>query len=287
MAAVPLTTEDESPSTHRFFVAAVAMLGLATGFVSWLLRNTDAWWSSTLGNVAVAVLLLVPGEFALRWVRSGFRRVEHAAEQVRVTAESAQNTAERAERSLDEVRQALLDRQVAEHSAELDIYRNMVGNTSRQSLVAGLKKATDEGVITAVGVRSPVWETDLHFRYVLEDDGQGIRIQLETDDGSVVSVHPWNAATAPEDFYQHLVQAVRDAGRDLGVMLNDPTQSVEALSEMLVEACWRSGSGGHRPAGRFCGAVRLRSLNATVPVSFVMPSDVPATITGCASAWLR
>jgi hypothetical protein len=35
--------------------------------------------------------------------------------------------------------------------------------------------------------------------------------------------------------FQSLVQAVRDAGGDLGVGLNDPTESVERLSNMLVD----------------------------------------------------
>lgn len=45
------------------FTTTVAGLGAAFG--SWLLRESDQWWSSTLANVAVAIFLLVPGEFLL------------------------------------------------------------------------------------------------------------------------------------------------------------------------------------------------------------------------------
>lgn len=226
---------DENPTKHCFLVAAVAVLGLSAGLGSWLLQDADPWWSSTLGNVAVALLLLVPAELALRRVRSGFKRVDQATEEVRVTAESARSTAERTERTLEDVRKALLDRQVADHEAGLDVFRDIIRHPSRQSLEAALRKSTDEGVITVAGVRSPVWETDLHYRYVLTDDGPGLEVRLEADDGSVLSVHSWDDATRSEDFYQQLVEAVRDAGRELGVMLNDPTQSVQELSDMLVE----------------------------------------------------
>ena len=220
---------------HRWLVSVVAVLGFLVLLGSWLLRDAEQWWSSTLGNVAVAILLLIPGDLALRWVASGFKRVELATENARVTAESAKSAAERTEQSPDDVRKVLLDRQVADHENELNVFRDMIGHPSRASLETALRKATDEGVITGAGVRSPVWETDLHYRYVLSDGGPGLEVRLETDDGSVLSTHPWDQAMRPEHFYQGLVEAVREAGRDLGVLLNDPTQSVQALSDMLVE----------------------------------------------------
>lgn len=215
-------------------MSILGALGLATATGSWLLRNADAWWSSTLGNIAVALLLLVPGDLALRWVSQGFRRVEQATDEVRTTAQAARDTAERTEHSLEDIRDVLLARQVAEHEEETDIYRDIVRKPSRESLLRALKKATDDGVITTAGVRSPVWETDLHYRFVLTKDG-GLEIRLEEADGTLVSAHLWRHATDPTVFYQGLVEAVRAAGRDLGVLLNDPTTSVQDLSEMLVE----------------------------------------------------
>lgn len=215
-------------------VSVLVALGVATAMGSWSLQDADPWWSSTLGNIAVALLLLVPADLALRWVGRGFERVEQATDEVRATAETARDTAERTQRSLEDVRDALLARQVAEHEAETDVYRDMVRNPSRESLLRALNKATEDGVITAVGVRSPVWETDLHYRYVLTDQG-GLEVRLEKSDATILSAHPWPPETDPADFYQELVEAVRAAGRDLGVLLNDPTTSVQDVSEMLVE----------------------------------------------------
>lgn len=220
---------------HRFVLATLLGLGLSAGFGSWLLRDDSPWWSSTLSNISVALLLLVPGELALRWIRSGFQRVERTTEEARATAQRARKVAERTERSLSDVRQALLDEQLKEHEAKLDVFREMVRRPSRDTLERALREATDEGVISRAGVRSSVWDTDLHYRYVLNDDEPSLEVRLERDDGSVISVHPWMAEAEPEEFFQELVLAVRDAGRDLGVNLNDPTNSVEDLSEMLLE----------------------------------------------------
>jgi hypothetical protein len=49
-----------------------------------------------------------------------------------------------------------------------------------------------------------------------------------------MSSHRWDLSASPDAFYQTLVEAVRNAGRDLGVGLNDPTNSVEDLVESRV-----------------------------------------------------
>jgi hypothetical protein len=185
--------------------------------------------------VSVALLLLVPGELALRWVQSGFARAARATEEVRVAAETAQTTAERAERTLEEVRSSLMERQVSEHEDELDVFRELGLDASRASIVRALQKATSDGFITESGVRSPVWWTDVHYRFVVNHGSPDLMVHLELDDTTVLSTHPWEDGMSSEDFYQGLVEAVRAAGRDLGVTLNDPTQSVADLSDMLVE----------------------------------------------------
>lgn len=222
-------------------MSVTTLVGLGTAFGSWLLRDADPWWSSTLANVAVAIFLLVPGEFLLTRMRAGFASIEKVTDEVRETAESAKESAESAmksaektARSLEDVRRTVLDRQRDEHEAELDVYRDIITNLSRESLVRALRKATAEDVISAQGVRSPIWETPLHYRYVLGTD-DSLEVRLERDNGDIVSAHSWEPGVAAEDFCQTLVTAVRDAGEDLGVGLNDPTYALQELSEMLVE----------------------------------------------------
>ena len=113
------------------------------------------------------------------------------------------------------------------------MYLWVISKPSRQSMIDALTHATERELITMTGVRSPVWETALHYRYLVTP--VSLHVQLEEDDGTVLSTHEWEATESAENFYQELVQAVRDAGADLGTGLNDPTQSVEELSKMLID----------------------------------------------------
>lgn len=212
----------------------MAIAGITFGTLSYCLRESNPWLSNLLANAAIVVILLIPGEWLLVRVRSDIRRVETETDEVRATADSAKQTAEEAARSLADLRETLLDRQYDELAEHLDIYRDIVRAPTRSSLLRALRRATKEQIITERGVRSPVWWTDLHYRYVIDEGETELEVRLEDDFGSVISIHPWAETTSPEDFYAQLVSAVRDSGRDLGTGLNDPTESVEQLSDMLV-----------------------------------------------------
>lgn len=213
----------------------ISVSGIGLAYCSWLFQDVDAWWSATLGNVAVAVLLLLPAELAINWVRTGFRQVTAVSENARAVALEAKGTADQTAHSLADIEERLVSAQGAELNAAQDVYRRMKLDASRDSLLTALQQATADGLITSEGVRSPVWETDLHYRYVVDGPNGELEIRLEEDDGSVVSTAVWNDDEPAGPFYQRLVLAVREAGRDLGTGLNVPTQSVGALSEMLVD----------------------------------------------------
>jgi hypothetical protein len=215
------------------------MVGLALAVGSWFLRWTHDWWSAILSNAAVVFLLLVPGEAALSRLRSQFRQVEVTADRAESFARSAMKTADEAAQSLEVIREKIIARQRAEFQAELDAYQSIASNPSRENLVGALKRATKDGLITEAGVRSPVWETNLHYRFIIDDEREDLVVRLEHDDGEVISSVPWQVGMPPEDFYQHLLVAVRDAGGDRGTGRNDTTRPVEELSKMLVEVTER------------------------------------------------
>lgn len=217
-----------------FVIGGTLASGLVVAATSWLLRDIDPWWSNLLANIAVVAFLLAPGEYVLARLRAGFERIERVADQAKVTADSARKASEETARSLEDVRQTLIDHQRQEHESELNIYRSMIQDPSREVLLHGLRHATEVGIITPLGVRSPIWETDLHYRYVIGEP-DALEVRLETDRGDIISSHRWENGVPAEDFYQVLVQAVRKSGHDLGVGLNDPTESVQRLSEMLIE----------------------------------------------------
>lgn len=153
----------------------------------------------------------------------------------RDTAAAALRTANDTAQSLNEIEDRLVERQVAELDLEKDVYRNVKSNLTRASLIEALRHAQNEGLTSDAGVRAPVWETDLHYRYLVENGESTLIVQLEKDDGTVLSSHAWTKETSPEDFFQRLVEAVRAAGQDLGTALNVPTQSVAELMDMLVD----------------------------------------------------
>lgn len=136
---------------------------------------------------------------------------------------------------MEQIRDFIMDRQRSEYAAATtEIYRELARDPSREVLLRVLRTATDGGLITAAGVRMPIWETELHYRYVLGDDPR-LQVNIEKDDQTVLSTTVWDEGTTPEDFFWQLVEAVRSHGADLGVGLNDPTESIERLSEMLVD----------------------------------------------------
>lgn len=232
-----MTSSSSSPKkrVRIWLVILISTIGLAAALGSWLLRVIDPWWSTMLANISVVVILLVPGELLLSRMRSDVERIERTANDAQTEAASARAVAESTERSLDDVRATLLDRQQAELDSDLNIYRNIIADPSRESLITALRHATEHDLIVADGVRAPVWETDLHYRFVLGDSEPELEVRLEEDNGEVLSTCLWVKGTSAVDFYQTLVEAVRMAGRDLGTMLNDPAQSVAELSDMLVD----------------------------------------------------
>ncbi|MET4427670.1 hypothetical protein [Mycolicibacterium sp. 624] len=137
--------------------------------------------------------------------------------------------------TLQRARQEVMRRQQAKFDAELDIYRDLVVAFSRDVLIRALRHAAHGGVISAAGVRAPVWETALHYRFVVDSGGHEMTICLESDGAELISRHPWTRDMSIDEFLQELVDAVGSAGADLGLHLNDPTASIEDLSEMLIE----------------------------------------------------
>ncbi|WP_157978281.1 caspase family protein [Nocardia aurea] len=137
--------------------------------------------------------------------------------------------------SLEDIRAGLLSRQEQEHKTKLGVYERILTDASRGALFAALRLAIEEEVISAHGVRSVVWDTDLYYRFLVDPDEDKLTVLLEKQDGALISTQVWEPDEAITSFYLELVEAVRAAGEDRGVLLNDPTESVIRLSKLLVE----------------------------------------------------
>ncbi|PPG55709.1 hypothetical protein C5C57_16760 [Rathayibacter sp. AY1C5] len=196
-----------------------------------------------LANSSVVILLLIPGELILGQVRrrvaiteGKITGVETKADTAQATADAAKKQADQTAQSLSDIEDQLVDAQRAELNAEIERYRNVGSNITRENLLDALRKATDDGLITAAGVRAPIWETDAHYRFVIDTPNDGdLVVNLETDDTTVLSQTVWEPGISAVAFFQQLVHAVRVAGQDLGTGLNLPTESVLNLVEMLEE----------------------------------------------------
>ncbi|MGH8955854.1 MAG: hypothetical protein ACRDVF_12655 [Microbacterium sp.] len=188
-------------------------------------------------------MLLIPGELILGQVR---RRVEAnevrvdtaetKAETARATADAAKQQATQTAASLEMIHQQLADRQQVELDEKVEQYRAPLTSLNRESLLEALRAAEAEGLISTAGVRAPVWETEVHYRYVIDDPKHGaLSVQLEEDDGTVIFVAEWRPGVGADEFFQELVAAVRTAGHDLGTGLNLPTESVRQVLKMLED----------------------------------------------------
>lgn len=253
-------------------------MGLASW--SWAIQSTDPWWSNIFANAAVVVMLLIPGELILGQVRrrveaneSRVRTAETNAATARTTAEAASVKAAQTAASLEAIQQKLADRQQTELDEQVEQYRVPLTNLTRESLLGVLRAAEVADLISSAGVRAPVWETEIHYRFVIDDLLHGeLSVRLEEDDGMVISTVDWQPGVAAEDFFQKLVEAVRAAGHDLGTGLNLPTESVQQVMTMLEDVTVLRSQAllGHRD--------RLRKIIERIDgwyftETFVLPAD--------------
>lgn len=224
-------------------IIVILLIGGTAAMCSWFLRDDNPWLSNFLANVAVVVLLLIPGETILSQVRERVTVAEGRASTAESTANAARATADAARvqaaqtaKSLSDIQAGLVAAQQAELDEEIGRYTSAGEDVTREGLLEALRRATAAGIITEEGVRTPIWETDVHYRFVIDTPEHGnFMVVLEEDDTTVLSATEWPTTMAPETFFQALVDAVRAAGHDLGTGLNVPTQSVEQLLDMLAQ----------------------------------------------------
>lgn len=237
----------------------LGLVGLPIIGLAWCLDQWgQAWWNNTLTNVGVTTLFIIPaaliGHSFTDWKNSVNRRTA-AAEREASTATSKANTAAQESQgakvdveiltdaiaangsSLAGIREELIADQVAESEKEHSIYSAVARQGDRASLIAALKAGRETGLISQKGVRAPVWETDLHLRFLpSSEDSEILTVNLEWDDGSVASSHIWTPELDPVTFYKQLTLSVKKLGQYVGTGLFDPLESVERLAEALEYA---------------------------------------------------
>ncbi|WP_157210300.1 esterase/lipase family protein [Nocardioides aequoreus] len=135
----------------------------------------------------------------------------------------------------DEVEHLLLDRQMRALGQELQVYRDWGQQGTRDTMLAALRLGIESGLVSPEGFRSPVWETSVHLRFVLDGDGNAV-IRIEEDGGVALSDFAWEAGVATIDAFSALEEAMRGLGVHLGTGLFLPTKNVQESAEALEHA---------------------------------------------------
>ncbi len=105
----------------------------------------------------------------------------------------------------------------------------------RLSIERVLDVGTRIGLLSASGVRTPIWETELHLRFSA-DPTCGVVITIEDDAGNVRSRHDWSEGIEAIDIFGRLDDAMESLEKHLGPLLFDPIQSIDVAAEALVHA---------------------------------------------------
>lgn len=242
------------PKWGWFGLIGVPILGLAWAIDTW----QQPWWSNTLTNVGVTSLFIIPAAFIghsfSKWKENVDERTA-AAESKAVTATADADAAKKesrgartdvriltdaisaSESNLNTLREQLIADQVAESEAEHSIYAALGQRGDRASIIEVLNVGRESGLLSRTGVRAPVWETNLHLRFVFSDeDGEELSVNFEHEDGTVEASHVWAPEVDPLTFYKELWRSVQKLGEYLGAGHFDPTESLERLSEALEYA---------------------------------------------------
>jgi pimeloyl-ACP methyl ester carboxylesterase len=129
----------------------------------------------------------------------------------------------------------LINEQQARVESEIDVYRAWEVKWDRTSLIDALNLGAQSYLISKQGLRAPIWETQLHFRFRTNDAGD-VLISIEKDDGEVLFDYIWTEGVSPIEVFRELDQAMVDLDEHLGPGLFLPTESIRTVVEALVFA---------------------------------------------------
>lgn len=126
----------------------------------------------------------------------------------------------------------LLDEQVAELEQELEVYRAWKQRGGRDELTSVLGQGVDSGLLSQMGLRCPIWGTDLHLRFTLDESAVPV-ITIETHGGCVLRTATWSDEQSTLDMFRSLNQEMKETGHHLGPGLFSPAESIRTCAEAV------------------------------------------------------
>lgn len=221
----------------RAVIVWTILLASVVLLLSWI---SSAWLSGVLANLGVTVLLFGPAAYVAHLLTGEVRQAKAAAATAESNAREAKAEATQASEAARvvgkqlaalDIEKALFEHQAAPLRDELDAYGRWAELLDRPSLLRALEVGTASGLISAAGIRCPVWETNAHIRFSF--DGDEVLVTIEDDAGNVRSRHPWPPSLDALGLYTQLDTAMKDLDWHLGPRLFSPRQFVVDVAEAL------------------------------------------------------
>lgn len=154
---------------------------------------------------------------------------------------------------LDEVEAALQDSQVERLDARTHPIREWIRRGDRDATIAMLRSTIESGLVSSHGLRTPLWETTLHLRFVLV--GDTLTIKVEHDSGNERGAVEWTPNLTTLEVFQQLETIVDDAGQHQGTLLFSPAESIRTAGEALLFAVHYSAQKVQSGAEYFDGII--------------------------------
>lgn len=223
---------------NRALVLTSVGISIALLILSWWVspESRSPWWSNVLTCIGVTLLLAIPVTVIANAMDSRITDVDTKTARAQSTANHAAEAAAEANRSLQQIEDALVEKQLLKHEDHLDVYRRLIDSPSRETLVAALRRAIDEGFASDKFLLSEVWETPLYCRFSADFEHDVLHVDLVTLDGTLHAGHHWAPGEDTESFLERLLDSMLETGHGLGVGLDLPTLPLKRLADTLLTA---------------------------------------------------
>lgn len=248
-------------------VAAAICLG-GSGFTYntehiFFLGVNTSWLSGVLANVGVTLLLVIPGAWIVHRISETLQGVKNQATNAQAAAEAAASDVAELEQTVEvlvegaqAIREELFKQQMNDLQESLLPFEAMKEKADRQSIISALQVGMKGGLISMSGLRSPIWSTESHFRFVISEEDE-LAVNIEDHGGAVLSHHVWRSETAAVEFYVELSDSAKSIGIHLGPMLFDPTESIQSAADALLYAAKETAQKLNSAAGALIGIIEF------------------------------
>lgn len=248
MNHAPLEESDFPWWLRRWPAIAVGVSTLAAGGGQlWLSRTLDdsqPWWASVLQNTGSETLLLAPLLLLTQIFGRTLRRNRQQTNQLVTNLRDEVDDVRRDVNSRIEEMRADVASRINQPALETEaMFERLASEPSRDLVRSVLRHATEQGLISELGLWTELPYTDLLIRWKLFGDfhdDELLAISLEVWDPlsgvdfARVATLGWHSNRSPTDIFVGLGQQLKELGRYPGDVAFDPAAMFPAMSSILI-----------------------------------------------------